>query len=325
MRAAFLLIVLAHQSLLTLATFDEDLSTMEGAKLFLKTEDEDHVCSVFKYLPECCADTKDWINFGDRGRTFPDCRSYTTICSLGKFNDEVVAEVFGGAENYDPEANCCACGKVGTCDDGIKNQDEEDIDCGGNHCEARCPTCEDGIKNQDEEGVDCGGSNCPKCNETCTDGIKNQDEESIDCGGSCPKKCADSEPCVDIMPPQSWGMNCKKVLKDTDNCDQWKKDVENSVYCHRTCGICTDTGILAKHTVRDFELAWSCRPNNKGVYKTLHRIGSVDDCKRMCLADPDCNFASYSYNKGRCKLRTKCVNETYTKSLSSTTFEVKRN
>ena len=46
------------------------------------------------------------------------------------------------------------------------------------------PTCTDGLQNQDEEGVDCGGV-CEAC-PTCYDGILNQNEESTDCGGECP-------------------------------------------------------------------------------------------------------------------------------------------
>ena len=44
-------------------------------------------------------------------------------------------------------------------------------------------TCTDGIQNQNETGVDCGGV-CNAC-ETCDDGIKNQDETATDCGGVC--------------------------------------------------------------------------------------------------------------------------------------------
>lgn len=68
-----------------------------------------------------------------------------------------------------------------TCSDGIRNQNEVGIDCGG-VCPA-CQTCSDGIQNQNETGVDCGGvcSACP----TCSDGIKNQGETAIDCGGPC--------------------------------------------------------------------------------------------------------------------------------------------
>lgn len=70
---------------------------------------------------------------------------------------------------------------VATCSDGIQNQGEEGIDCGG-PCEA-CDTCMDGVQNGDETGVDCGGS-CDPC-PTCTDGVQNGDETGVDCGGSC--------------------------------------------------------------------------------------------------------------------------------------------
>ncbi|MEZ4912233.1 MAG: hypothetical protein R2774_15400 [Saprospiraceae bacterium] len=48
----------------------------------------------------------------------------------------------------------------GTCSDGIKNQDETEIDCGGT-CTA-CATCTDGIQNGTETGIDCGGT-CTAC------------------------------------------------------------------------------------------------------------------------------------------------------------------
>jgi len=54
-----------------------------------------------------------------------------------------------------------SCSDDETCIDGIQNQDETGIDCGG-PCDA-CVTCEDGIQNGDEEGVDCGGTNCDVC------------------------------------------------------------------------------------------------------------------------------------------------------------------
>ncbi len=45
------------------------------------------------------------------------------------------------------------------------------------------PTCSDGILNQGEEQVDCGGP-CAAC-PLCTDGIQNGGETGIDCGGPC--------------------------------------------------------------------------------------------------------------------------------------------
>ncbi|WP_437925629.1 PKD domain-containing protein [Sorangium sp. So ce291] len=44
-------------------------------------------------------------------------------------------------------------------------------------------TCSDGIQNQGETGVDCGGP-CGAC-ATCSDGIQNQGETGVDCGGPC--------------------------------------------------------------------------------------------------------------------------------------------
>jgi len=74
--------------------------------------------------------------------------------------------------------------KKETCDDGIKNQDETDIDCGGS-----CNPCADGMNCLSKS--DCFSNYC--YNDTCRtlscfDGIKNQGEEGIDCGGPC-KPC----------------------------------------------------------------------------------------------------------------------------------------
>jgi len=50
---------------------------------------------------------------------------------------------------------------TGTCSDGIKNQGEQGVDCGG-PCQNVCPSCADGIRNQGETAVDCGGP-CDPC------------------------------------------------------------------------------------------------------------------------------------------------------------------
>jgi hypothetical protein len=50
---------------------------------------------------------------------------------------------------------------TGTCSDGIQNQDEQGVDCGG-PCGNPCVSCGDGIRNQGETAVDCGGP-CDPC------------------------------------------------------------------------------------------------------------------------------------------------------------------
>jgi hypothetical protein len=73
-----------------------------------------------------------------------------------------------------------------TCEDGVKGQAEEGVDCGG-PCPNACPKCDDALKNGDEEGVDCGGS-CPEMCE-CFDKTQNAWEEGVDCGGPCAAQC----------------------------------------------------------------------------------------------------------------------------------------
>ncbi|HVJ21963.1 MAG TPA: carbohydrate-binding protein [Polyangiaceae bacterium] len=82
---------------------------------------------------------------------------------------------------YCPGGSSGSGGGSGTCSDGVKNQTETGVDCGG-PC-SPCISCSDGVKNGNETGVDCGGS-CAAC-ANCADGIQNQGETGVDCGGPC--------------------------------------------------------------------------------------------------------------------------------------------
>jgi len=139
----------------------------------------------------------------------PDNTMYRTCydlnyCGTEKFKpDEIdeceyIPECFDGIQNQGEDGVDCGgpCPPCWTCYDRLQNQGEEGIDCGG-PCKA-CPNCSDGILNQGEDEVDCGGP-CPSCG-NCNDGIKNQDEQDIDCGGSC-------KPCT--APRIDMGVNLK--------------------------------------------------------------------------------------------------------------------
>lgn len=93
----------------------------------------------------------------------------------------------------------------------IGYQCEIDTDCMSGKCvggKCQAPTCDDGLKNGDEEDVDCGGPTCGPCADdkgcvwpsdcqsdvciagkcqapTCFDGKKNGSETAPDCGGPC--------------------------------------------------------------------------------------------------------------------------------------------
>ncbi len=79
-------------------------------------------------------------------------------------------------------------GPSGSCSDGMQNQGETGVDCGG-PCAActQAASCFDGMQNQGETGVDCGGP-CAACTQaaSCSDGMQNQGETGVDCGGPCP-------------------------------------------------------------------------------------------------------------------------------------------
>jgi hypothetical protein len=70
------------------------------------------------------------------------------------------------------------------CYDGILNNGEINIDCGGANCE-ECDHCTNGVWEPDrgETWRDCGGE-CPVC-PTCSNGIMDGTEVAIDCGGDC--------------------------------------------------------------------------------------------------------------------------------------------
>ncbi len=98
-----------------------------------------------------------------------------------------------------------------SCTNGLWDVDfgETDIDCGGPNCDP-CPTCNDGELNQDETGIDCGGENCPPCASggSCLNGVLDGNETGVDCGGDeCPD-CPE-ETCFDgIMNQDETGIDC---------------------------------------------------------------------------------------------------------------------
>lgn len=96
-----------------------------------------------------------------------------------------------GETGIDCGGPCINCGLVASCFDGTQNQDETGIDCGG-VCPDCAGTCSDGVMNQNETGIDCGGvcAPCSGTDPTCTDGIQNGDETGVDCGGTMCSPCA---------------------------------------------------------------------------------------------------------------------------------------
>ncbi|MGB0422876.1 MAG: hypothetical protein ACPGED_01075 [Flavobacteriales bacterium] len=122
------------------------------------------------------------------------------------------------------------------CYDGILNNLEERIDCGGPcpacdpcengqidfllgetwvDCGGECGPCDpafNGIQDGDETGIDCGGSTGVACGSLCDDGLLNGNEEGIDCNGDCETVCPT---CDDlIMNQDEIGIDCGGTICD---------------------------------------------------------------------------------------------------------------
>ncbi|MCC6766886.1 MAG: hypothetical protein IT293_19695 [Deltaproteobacteria bacterium] len=74
------------------------------------------------------------------------------------------------------------CVPTPTCSDGIQNQGESDVDCGGLNCPA-CPPGDSCVTHTDCTSGVCSSGLCQA--PTCSDGVQNQGETGVDCGGPC--------------------------------------------------------------------------------------------------------------------------------------------
>jgi len=82
---------------------------------------------------------------------------------------------------------------VVTCDDGVKNGSEADVDCGGG-CPDRCADGGGCIVSTDCESSSCIDGACREA--SCDDGVKNAAESDVDCGASCDAPCGDHQHCA---------------------------------------------------------------------------------------------------------------------------------
>ncbi len=88
-----------------------------------------------------------------------------------------------------PVAGACqaqaATVPVATCNDGIQNQNEADVDCGGGNC-ATCGVGASCTQNSDCNSLNCVGGMCQPPINLCANGMIDPGETDVDCGGTCP-------------------------------------------------------------------------------------------------------------------------------------------
>ncbi len=196
-----------------------------------------------------------------------------------------------------------------TCSDTLKNQDETDIDCGGNTGCARCAPGKACVSNDDCNKGICLSSVCTAQN--CNDGIKNETESDVDCGGTT--GCA---PCA---PGKACASNddCDKGACTDGTCrapsctDGVKNQTESDVDCGGTCNKCADGKSCS--TASDCNLSLctggkcrsqSCSDGLINQDESDVDCGGTTGCARcatgqQCLSTADCDAASCA--KGVCQ------------------------
>ncbi len=181
------------------------------------------------------------------------------------------------------------------CNNGAKDGDETDVDCGG--------SCMDQCGN----GQGCGGDeDCAtgSCNNdmtcgdprSCKDGVKGGDETDVDCGGSCPP-CDDGQICTE--PPDCVSNVCADGVCVGPTCtDTVQNGDETDVDCGGSCMPCEDGEmcLVAPDCISQVCDGGVCvGPTcadavHNGDETDVDCGGSCMPCEdgEMCLVAPDC-------------------------------------
>jgi hypothetical protein len=241
------------------------------------------------------------------------CKSAT--CDMGqcKTNDTPSGTGCGGTKVCDGGGNCVGCVSDSTCtgskicinnncstscNDGMKDGKETDVDCGG-----ACSKC--GTGKMCKTGGDCASGTCTGnvcvAGPTCNDGIKNGTESDTDCGGTCATKCAVGDTC-------NTGADCASTTCTGGLCaasaatcaDGMKNGTETDTDCGgATCGPCGNTKVCMVNTdcLSVSCVAGACAPTQcsdgtKNGMETSIDCGGTTCTKcaltKACLLNSDC-------------------------------------
>ncbi len=184
-------------------------------------------------------------------------------------------------------SDCKRCGTNLRCS---SNNDCQSGFCRNSRCAA--PTCADGLQNQEETGVDCGGPCAPNlgceleeacvvnqdckseyckdevCTDHCQSGVREADETDKDCGGSCETKCGTDRRCVE------------------------SSDCESKICVNNKCQAATCDDRVLNQDESDKDCGGACALEGKPC-PVAGRCNSGADCetwvcsKNRCAADID--------------------------------------
>ncbi len=171
----------------------------------------------------------------------------------GNGNVEVVPDPGDLPENDNNECT------VEDCDDATSPNAPAGVSCLNGICDGngKCATCEDGIKNGNEVDIDCGGPDCPHCDgELCGgEAVGCQSGHCVDgvcCSTACDKKCEScvvsqtgvpTGTCAPVMLGKPDGNKCNGLggcgVNNLCACEDGVKDqAETGLDCGGACAGC---------------------------------------------------------------------------------------
>ncbi len=162
------------------------------------------------------------------GETDIDCGGPCTACPL---NEHCTHD--SDCTSYICDNLSCAAPApvAASCSDGLKNDTESDIDCGGS-----CAQC--AVNKRCGAGSDCTTLVCASVCQppSCADGVRNGGESDKDCGGSC-AACAVGAVCTANSDCKS--ASCASGHCIAANCsDTIKNNDETGTDCGGSCSTC---------------------------------------------------------------------------------------
>ncbi|MCP3682501.1 MAG: hypothetical protein GY861_07400 [bacterium] len=181
----------------------------------------DGVTVAEEYEPVICSNGE----FDENEETDLDCGGVCPGCEEGRgcgHDDDCLS-------HYCNESNLCA---GATCDDGIKNQDETAVDCGGDECDA-CDGGSECTVDEDCDTLNCDNGICMSKVDRCSNRKLDPDETGVDCGGICAevkdKKCTEGQSCdisadcesgqcISGVCTSSEDIDADGILNENDNC-----------------------------------------------------------------------------------------------------------
>jgi hypothetical protein len=201
----------------------------------------------------------DELNLTNQSTYYWNVQAYNELDLASNVDSSDGVLIDESGNGVDPDLDEDEVGDVdySTCSNDQRDDDETDIDCGGD-----CDACADGYSCDIDD--DCISDNCDSgyCAEaTCTDLIQNQGESDVDCGGNYCDPCLDGYICVyhrDCDSGYCQGKVCTAASCD----DSVKNGDEDGIDCGGSCpDICEEVVVQSDpsiHTDDDDEngLGW---------------------------------------------------------------------